>query len=84
MHGSAVRAAAESYMGQVELGVGLVPAAGGCKELAFRYYGSIPHGVKADSSPSWRSSSPPSDGQGLHQRRGSRQLGFLKPATRSR
>jgi 3-hydroxyacyl-CoA dehydrogenase len=29
-------AAAETYMGQVELGVGLVPSGGGCKELLLR------------------------------------------------
>ena len=51
MHGAAVRAAAESYMGLVELGVGLIPAGGGCKEMALRHYGSIPHGVKADLFP---------------------------------
>jgi 3-hydroxyacyl-CoA dehydrogenase len=31
-----VRAAAESYIGLVETGVGLVPAGGGCKELLLR------------------------------------------------
>ncbi|HEY8282968.1 MAG TPA: 3-hydroxyacyl-CoA dehydrogenase/enoyl-CoA hydratase family protein, partial [Chloroflexota bacterium] len=36
MHGAAVRAAAESYIGLVETGVGLVPAGGGCKELLLR------------------------------------------------
>jgi 3-hydroxyacyl-CoA dehydrogenase len=36
MGSSAVCAAAESYIGQVEAGVGLVPAAGGCKELVRR------------------------------------------------
>jgi 3-hydroxyacyl-CoA dehydrogenase len=36
MGASAVCAAAESYIGQVEAGVGLVPAAGGCKELLRR------------------------------------------------
>jgi 3-hydroxyacyl-CoA dehydrogenase len=51
MHGDSVRAAAESYIGLVELGVGLIPAGGGCKEMAFRYYGSIPEGVKADLFP---------------------------------
>jgi len=51
MHGSAVRALAETYMGQVELGVGLIPAAGGCKELALRHYGSVPDGVKAELFP---------------------------------
>ena len=33
---SRIVAAAETYMGQVEVGVGLVPAAGGCKELIRR------------------------------------------------
>ena len=36
MSGSAVAAHAELYMGLVEVGVGLVPAGGGCKELARR------------------------------------------------
>jgi 3-hydroxyacyl-CoA dehydrogenase len=36
LHCDRVRASAETYMGQVELGVGLVPAAGGTKELARR------------------------------------------------
>jgi 3-hydroxyacyl-CoA dehydrogenase len=49
MHGDSVRAAAETYLGLVELGVGLIPAGGGCKEMAFRYYGAIPTGVKADT-----------------------------------
>lgn len=31
-----VRYAAETYMGQVEVGVGLIPAGGGCKELLIR------------------------------------------------
>ena len=36
MGASAVCAAAELYIGQVEAGVGLVPSAGGCKELVRR------------------------------------------------
>jgi len=51
MHGDSVRAAAESYIGLVELGVGLIPAAGGCKEMAMRFYGSIPPQVNADLFP---------------------------------
>jgi len=51
MHGNAVRAAAESYIGLVELGVGLIPAGGGCKEMAFRFYGSIPEGVSVEPTP---------------------------------
>jgi 3-hydroxyacyl-CoA dehydrogenase len=51
MHGDSVRAAAESYIGLVELGVGLIPAGGGCKEMVFRYYGAIPPKVNADTFP---------------------------------
>ncbi len=36
LHGDRVQAAAETYMGQVEVGVGLVPAGGGTKELLAR------------------------------------------------
>ncbi|HKZ30051.1 MAG TPA: 3-hydroxyacyl-CoA dehydrogenase/enoyl-CoA hydratase family protein [Acidimicrobiia bacterium] len=51
MHGVAVRASAETYLGQVELGVGLIPAGGGCKEMAFRFYGSAPGSVKPNLFP---------------------------------
>jgi 3-hydroxyacyl-CoA dehydrogenase len=36
MHGDRMRAAAETYMGQVEVGVGLIPAGGGTKEMTMR------------------------------------------------
>jgi 3-hydroxyacyl-CoA dehydrogenase len=36
MHGDQIRAAAETYMGQVEVGVGLIPAGGGTKEMTMR------------------------------------------------
>jgi len=36
LHGDRVQAAAESYMGQVEVGVGLIPAGCGTKELTVR------------------------------------------------
>ncbi len=36
MHGTAVQAAAETYIGLVEVGVGLIPGGGGCKEMLFR------------------------------------------------
>jgi 3-hydroxyacyl-CoA dehydrogenase len=45
MHGQHVRAAAESYIGLVEVGAGLVPAGGGCKEMLARWAGMTPeHG----------------------------------------
>ncbi|NIS67923.1 MAG: 3-hydroxyacyl-CoA dehydrogenase, partial [Proteobacteria bacterium] len=46
-----VRAAAETYMGQVEVGVGLIPAGGGCKEMLIRSMEAIPEGVDADPFP---------------------------------
>ena len=42
LHGDRVQAAAESYIGQVEVGVGLVPAGGGCKELLARAMDDVP------------------------------------------
>jgi 3-hydroxyacyl-CoA dehydrogenase len=36
MHGDRVQAAAETYMGQVEVGVGLIPAGCGTKEMTMR------------------------------------------------
>jgi 3-hydroxyacyl-CoA dehydrogenase len=46
-----IRAAAESYMGLVEAGVGLLPAGGGCKEMVLRTTDAIPEGVAADPLP---------------------------------
>ncbi|HKG92311.1 MAG TPA: 3-hydroxyacyl-CoA dehydrogenase/enoyl-CoA hydratase family protein [Gemmatimonadaceae bacterium] len=37
LHADAVQAGAELYMGLVEVGVGLIPAGGGTKELLFRF-----------------------------------------------
>ena len=45
MHGDATRAYAELYMGLVEVGVGLIPAGGGCKEMVCRALGNVPDGV---------------------------------------
>lgn len=47
----AIRAAAETYMGLVELGVGLIPAGGGTKEMLFRSIEHIPPEVDADYLP---------------------------------
>jgi 3-hydroxyacyl-CoA dehydrogenase len=41
MHGHKVRAAAETYLGLVEVGAGVIPAGGGCKELLARWNGLI-------------------------------------------
>ena len=46
LHSSAVQAHAESYIGLVECGVGLLPAWGGCKEMLARWQapGALPNG----------------------------------------
>ena len=46
-----IRAAAETYMGLVEVGVGLLPAGGGTKEMVIRHLEGIPDGVSADPLP---------------------------------
>ena len=43
-----VQAAAETYAGLVEVGVGLIPAGGGCMNLVWRALESIPDGVEYD------------------------------------
>ncbi|MFZ3158174.1 MAG: 3-hydroxyacyl-CoA dehydrogenase/enoyl-CoA hydratase family protein [Smithella sp.] len=45
MHGDYCLANGETYMGLVEVGVGVIPSGGGCKELALRMTEGIPAGV---------------------------------------
>ncbi len=42
MHGQHVRAAAETYLGLVEVGAGVIPAGGGCKEMLARWQALAP------------------------------------------
>ncbi len=42
MSADRVQAAAETYMGLVEVGVGLLPAGGGCKEMLLRAMAKVP------------------------------------------
>ena len=42
LHGDRVQAAAETYMGLVEVGVGLIPAGGGTKEMLARAVAGLP------------------------------------------
>jgi len=46
-----IRAGLETYMGQVEIGVGLLPGAGGNKEVYLRCIEGIPDGVAPDLLP---------------------------------
>ena len=54
LHTTKIRAAAETYIGLVEVGVGLIPAAGGCKEMLLRSMEGIPEGVEVDLLPFFR------------------------------
>jgi 3-hydroxyacyl-CoA dehydrogenase len=45
LHGAAVQAAAESYIGLVEVGVGLIPAGAGTKEMLARAMDAAPPGA---------------------------------------
>ncbi len=51
LHGAAACAAAEAWIGLVEVGAGLLPAAGGCKELLRRLDESLPAGLEVDLLP---------------------------------
>jgi len=48
LHTARVRAAAETYMGLVEAGVGLIPAGGGTKEMVIRALDGVPSDPDAD------------------------------------
>ncbi|HVD92950.1 MAG TPA: 3-hydroxyacyl-CoA dehydrogenase/enoyl-CoA hydratase family protein [Vicinamibacterales bacterium] len=45
LHGARVQAAAETYIGLVEVGVGLIPAGGGTKEMLARAMEAVPAAV---------------------------------------
>ena len=51
MQSAATQAAGETYIGLVEVGVGVLPAGGGCKEMLGRYLGNIPKGTDYDPNP---------------------------------
>ena len=50
LHADRVRASAETYIGLVEVGVGIIPAGCGTKEMLMRAMDSIPHNLK-DADP---------------------------------
>jgi len=45
MHGAKCQPCGETYIGLVEVGVGVIPAGGGCKELMVRLTEGLPEGV---------------------------------------
>lgn len=51
MQSSATQAHGELYCGLVEVGLGLIPGGGGCKELMVRYLGDVPQDIDYDPNP---------------------------------
>ncbi|NLZ28465.1 MAG: 3-hydroxyacyl-CoA dehydrogenase [Firmicutes bacterium] len=51
VHCDRIHAAAETYIGQVEMGVGLIPGGGGNKELLIRYIEGIPEDISVNMLP---------------------------------
>ncbi len=75
-----IRAAAETYMGLVEVGVGLLPAGGGTKEMVIRHLEGIPDGVAADPLPFLRKAfETVGMAKVATSAKEARELGFLRP-----
>ncbi|NUN96804.1 MAG: enoyl-CoA hydratase/isomerase family protein [Candidatus Omnitrophica bacterium] len=51
LHSHRIRAAAETYIGLVECGVGLIPGGAGTKEMAIRYREGIPDDTEVNALP---------------------------------
>ncbi len=78
MHCSAVQAHSETYMGLVEVGVGLLPGWGGCKELLARWQADpkLPRGPMPAVAKAFEIISTAQVSKSAAQARG---LGFLRP-----
>jgi len=79
LHSDAVNALAETYMGLVEIGVGLLPAGGGTKELAIRAVRAAEAGDADPSSFVFKAFSTIAMGKVSTSAAEAAQLGFLRP-----
>jgi len=79
LHCSAIQAHAESYIGLVECGVGLVPGWGGSKELLTRWatMPGMPKGPMPPVAKAFETVAMAKVGKSAHE---SKELGFLRPA----
>jgi 3-hydroxyacyl-CoA dehydrogenase len=83
LHAARVCAASESYIGLVEAGAGLIPGAGGCKELARRLDEALPADLSADPLPRvQRAFATVAMAKVSTSAQHARELGFLGPADR--
>ena len=77
LHCDAIVAHAETYAGLVEVGVGLIPAWGGCKELLARFSGAGPAGPMPPVSRAFETVGLAKVSQSAFE---ARELGFLRRA----
>jgi 3-hydroxyacyl-CoA dehydrogenase len=83
LHASRIRAAAETYIGLPEVGVGLIPAGGGCKEMLLRSLEAIPDDVEVDPLPLFRRVFETiALGKVSTSARDAQRLGYLRPSDR--
>jgi 3-hydroxyacyl-CoA dehydrogenase len=78
LHSDAVQAHAETYLGLVECGVGLIPGWGGCKELLGRWStnAELPHGPMPAAAKVFETVSTATVSKSAAQ---AQELGFLRP-----
>ena len=79
MHGDRAQAAAEAYIGLVEVGVGIIPAGGGTKEMAARAAEQLPAGVTDLLPPIQRAFETIAFAKVSGSAEDARRLGYLKP-----
>ena len=83
LHAAKIRAAAETYIGLVEVGVGLIPAGGGCKEMLLRSLEGIPAEVEVDRFPFFRHAFETiAFGRVSTSAKDAQRLGYLRPTDR--
>jgi len=79
LHADRVQAAAESYIGLVEVGVGLIPAGGGTKELLARAVEAVPPGTTDALPHVQRAFDPIAFARVSSSAEDARRLGYLRP-----
>jgi 3-hydroxyacyl-CoA dehydrogenase len=83
LHADRVQAAAESYIGLVEVGVGLIPAAGGTKEMLVRAVEAMPPGATDYLPPVQRAFETIAFAKVSSSAEDAERLGYLRPVDAS-
>ncbi|MBI2827870.1 MAG: enoyl-CoA hydratase/isomerase family protein [Acidobacteria bacterium] len=79
LHGDRVQAAADTFMGLVEVGVGLIPAAGGTKEMVARAAEGMPPGTSDYLPPIQRAFETVAFAKVSSSAPDAQRLGYLRP-----